>query len=112
MAHPQAASGAFSGLLLVLPLAAAILFLAYSWGRSASLLYVAVPLGIAAGLAILRRPRLGLLALIVAALALPLPIDTGTEVRLNLAALFVPALATLWGAVRCCAAGCMCRRHP
>jgi hypothetical protein len=49
-----------------------------------------------AGVAILRQPRLGLLALIVAALAAPFPIGTGTEVQLNLAALLTPALFGLW----------------
>jgi hypothetical protein len=94
--RPGASGAAVGGLLLVLPLVAAILFLAYAWGRSASLLYVAAPIAAVAGVAILRQPRLGLLALIVAALAAPFPIGTGTEVQLNLAALLTPALFGLW----------------
>ena len=80
----------------MLPLVAATLFLAYSWGRSASLLYVAAMVGAVTGIAILRQPRLGLLALIVAALAAPFPIGTGTEVQLNPAAVLVPLLFGVW----------------
>jgi hypothetical protein len=86
-----------AGPRLVAPLVVAILFLAYQGGRSASLLYVAALIGIAAGIAILRQPRLGLLTLIVVALALPITFSTGTEVRLNPATLFVPALFGIWG---------------
>lgn len=96
MAPRSTLAAAPGGLLLILPLTAAVLFLAWYLGRSPSFVYVAAPLAAVAGLAILRRPRLGLLALIVAALALPLTVSTGTEVQLNPATLLVPALLGVW----------------
>jgi hypothetical protein len=44
----------------------------------------------------LTQPVLGLFALVLAALVLPLEIGTGTEVRLNLASLLIPALTGIW----------------
>jgi O-antigen ligase len=58
--------------------------------------YSLVPVGLAALLILLRRPILGLPVLIVVALLGPIAIGTGTEVSLNLAALFVPALFSVW----------------
>jgi len=96
MAPRTTFSTAPGGLLLLLPLVVAVLFLAYYLGRSPSLTYVVAPVAVVASLAILRQPRLGLLALIVAALALPIKINTGTEVQINPASLLVPALVGIW----------------
>jgi hypothetical protein len=46
--------------------------------------------------ALLARPVLGLFALMVAALVIPMRISTGTQVYLNPATLMVPALLLLW----------------
>lgn len=72
------------------------LVIAWYLGRIPSLTFVMAALAFTAGLVLLRDPRLGLLALIVVALAVPVSIWTGTEVRLNLAALAVPALFGVW----------------
>jgi len=82
--------------LTILPLTAGILLLAWYVGRNPSIIYVVAPLAVAVSLALLRRPWLGLPALIVLALAVHVSIGTGTEVQLNLAALAVPALFGLW----------------
>lgn len=84
------------GPLILFPLAAVLLLVLLHQGAGLSPGLFALPLAAAAGLAILRQPRLGLLALIVAALAIPLQFGTGTEVYLNPAALLVPALLGLW----------------
>lgn len=48
------------------------------------------------GVALLSQPALGLYALVAGALVVPLEFGTGTEVKLNVAALLVPALLVLW----------------
>jgi hypothetical protein len=45
---------------------------------------------------LLQQPNLSLLALIAAALVVKFEIDTGTEVKLNVATLLIPALSGLW----------------
>lgn len=76
--------------------ATAVLALAFLLGQRASPLWLALLLAAAGGLALLARPVLGLPALVLAALVVPLEIGTGTEVKLNAAALLIPALAVLW----------------
>jgi hypothetical protein len=46
--------------------------------------------------AVLARPELGLSALIICALVVPLEFGTGTGVRLNTATMLVPALLVVW----------------
>lgn len=48
------------------------------------------------GAVLLLQPRLGLLALVAAALVVPLEFGTGTEVSLNLATLLIPTLSGIW----------------
>ena len=48
------------------------------------------------GAALLALPVLGLPALVLASLVVPLEIGTGTDVKLNLAALLIPVLALVW----------------
>jgi len=88
--------GPLAGPVTILPLVTTILLLAWYLGRNPSPLYIVAPLAAAAGLALLRQPRLGLLTLIAVALAVPFSIGTGTEVQLNLAVLAVPAIFGLW----------------
>ncbi len=92
LALPVAPGALLRRLLLV----TGVLLFAYLLGRSASPVYVVAALAVLASGAILRQPRLGLLALIGAALAAPFPIGTGTEVRLNPATLLAPALFGVW----------------
>lgn len=77
-------------------IAVAVLILAFVLGQSASFLWLGLLAVGAGGLLLLAQPVLGLFALVLAALALPLEIGTGTEVRLNPASLLVPALTGLW----------------
>lgn len=73
-----------------------VLVLAFLLGQRASPLWLGLLLAAASGLVLLARPVLGLFALVLAALVVPLEIGTGTEVRLNPASLLVPALAGIW----------------
>ncbi len=50
----------------------------------------------AGGLALLARPALGLLALVLAALIVPLEFGTGSEVSLNAVTLLIPAVLVIW----------------
>lgn len=84
------------GLLTVLLITATVLLLAWYLGRSPSPIYLVALLAAVVALALLRQPRLGLLMLIVVALAVPITLSTGGEAQLNLAALVVPTLFGLW----------------
>lgn len=83
------------GLITAL-VAALVLLLALVLGRRASPLWLALLVTAAGGLALLARPALGLPTLVLAALIAPLEFGTGTEVRLNVATLLVPALLVVW----------------
>ena len=85
-----------SGMLLTASVTAATLAAAAYFGRHASWRVLALLTAGLVGLTLLLRPVLGLLALVVAALALPLEFGTGTAVTLNPATLLVPALLALW----------------
>lgn len=74
----------------------AVLLLAYYLGRSPSPVYILAPVAAVSALALLRHPRLGLLAVIVVALIVRFRIGTGTDVDLFPVALLVPALCALW----------------
>lgn len=76
--------------------AALVLFLSLFLGKSPSTRYLVLLAAVIGGLLFLRTPQLGLLALIAAALVVPLEFSTGTEVALNAATLFVPVLFGLW----------------
>ncbi len=73
-----------------------VLAAAFYLGRRPSPVYLLAPIGAAALLALLRFPRLGLLATITVALLIPIAISTGTEVSLNLSALAVPGVFLVW----------------
>lgn len=76
--------------------AAGVLLLAFVLGWLASITWIILLIAAPAALALFRRPVLGLLALVLAALVAPVELGTGTEVTLNAATLFVPALAGVW----------------
>ncbi len=78
-------------------LIAAVFVAAAGLGYRASTTWLTVLVLGLAGLVLLQRPAWGLLAIIPAALVVPLQIDTGSEVRLNLVTLLVPALLAVWG---------------
>ncbi|MCL4294790.1 MAG: O-antigen ligase family protein [Anaerolineae bacterium] len=65
-------------------------------GSHPSILWLALLVVSIGALILLRWPIMGLLALIPAALVIPLEIGTGSEVALNPASLLVPALLALW----------------
>jgi O-antigen ligase len=72
------------------------LLLAAALGMRASTTLFAGVLALAAGLVLLLRPILGLPALLLVALVVSRDFSTGTDVKLNLAALLVPALLVVW----------------
>jgi len=80
----------------IVPVTIAVLFLAAYLGQRASLRWLGLLVAGTGGVALLGRPVLGLLALVVAALAVPLEFSTCTQVMLNPATLLVPALLVLW----------------
>jgi len=83
-------------ILLPIVLCASVLLLAYFLGKRPSMMIVGALIGIGAAFVILQRPALSPLVLIVAGLAVPMGIGTGTEVRLGSAAFAVPALVLIW----------------
>ena len=85
-----------AGLLTPLVFGAA-LALAFLLGQHASPQWLGLLLACISGIVLLTRPVLGLPVLVLASLAVPLEIGTGTEVSLNAASLLVPALLVIWG---------------
>jgi O-antigen ligase len=77
-------------------IAVAVLALAFYFGRRASPMWLALLAAGAGGVLLLAQPVLGLFALVLASLVVRLEIGTGTDVRLNLAALLIPALLLVW----------------
>jgi hypothetical protein len=78
-------------------LAALLVLLAAAYlGRRPSIIWLALMIAIISGVALLALPVLGLPVLVLASLVLPLEIGTGTDVKLNLAALLIPALFAIW----------------
>ncbi len=75
---------------------AGILLLATAMGTQASARMLLLLLGGIGALALMRWPQVGLLALVTAALLVPVSIGTGTEVSLNAATLLVPILLAAW----------------
>ena len=73
-----------------------VLVLAFLLGLRASPRWLGLLLTGLSALALLARPRLVPAALVIGALIVPLEFSTGTDVRLNPAALLVPALTLLW----------------
>lgn len=76
--------------------AAAVLALAFYLGQRASIQWLGLIAAVITLILLLRRPSLGLHALIVVAFLLPISLGTGTEVRLGSATLFIPILVLLW----------------
>ena len=82
--------------ILTLSIAAAVLAMAFMLGRRAAPIWLGLLITGAGGVLLLARPVLGLPALLLAALVVPLEFGTGTAVSLNTAALLVPAMLMLW----------------
>lgn len=76
--------------------ALAVLALAFYLGHRASPTWLGLIAAGIGGTLLLVRPVLGLPALVLAALVVPIEIGTGTDVKLNPASLLIPALAVLW----------------
>jgi len=76
--------------------AAAVLLGAALFGSLASTLWLALLVAGMGAVVVLQWPILGLLALVPAALVVPLEFGTGTAVAVNPATLLVPALLGLW----------------
>ena len=74
----------------------AVLALAFLLGQRASPLWLGLLAAGIGGVALLARPVLGLPALVLAALVVPLQISTGTEVKLNPVSLLLPVMLALW----------------
>ncbi|MCX6031997.1 MAG: O-antigen ligase family protein [Chloroflexi bacterium] len=81
---------------LALATIAAVLALSALLGMRASVMWLGLLVAGLSGLILLQRPVLSLLALVAAALVLPLKIGTGTEVKINPATLLIPAVLALW----------------
>ena len=82
------------------PVIAAVLVFAVALGFRPSVLWLVVPIGIAAIFVLLRQPLLGFFALILAALLAKVSIGTGTEVDLYPAVLLMPVLIVIWILIR------------
>lgn len=82
--------------LLSVIVALLVLFGAVYLGSRASALWLGLLVGAIGAAALLRQPIYGLFGLVAAALLLPFPINTGTDVFLYATALVVPALLALW----------------
>jgi O-antigen ligase len=76
-------------------ISAAVLGLAVYLGIHASVRWLALLVAALGAVVLLLRPTLGLLAVVVAALLLPLEFGTGTEVKLNPVTVLVPVAAGL-----------------
>ena len=96
--NPWRASGAplNARLLRHLLIVAAVLLLAYNFGREPSLLYVYLPVVLVALWAIYKNPGLGLFCTLAAARVVPFAIGTGTGSAVNIVLLAVPLLLGLW----------------
>jgi len=81
---------------LAILIALLVLLLAYRQGRYPSPRFLTLLVAAGGVALLLQHPELGLHALVVAALAVPMRFSTGTEVMLNPATLLVPALLALW----------------
>lgn len=73
-----------------------VLGLAVILGRQPNPLVVVALVGLFGALLLLRWPKLGFFALVVAALAARIEVSTGTEVNLNPASLIVPVMLLIW----------------
>jgi len=81
---------------LVALIALAVLALAFLLGQRASATWLGLLVAGIGAVVLLAQPVLGLLAIVAAALLLPLEFGTGSEVALNPAALLIPAVTGVW----------------
>lgn len=88
--RPVPSSDSWTVLVIVIVLLAAAVL-----GLRASAQWLALLVAAMAALLVVQTPPLGLLALVVVALLIPVEFGTGTEVNLNLTVLLIPALVAL-----------------
>ena len=79
-----------------LAIALGVLGLAFFLGRQPNPMVVVLIGGLFGALLLLRWPKLGFFALVVAALAARIEVGTGTEVALNPASMIVPVMLLIW----------------
>jgi hypothetical protein len=75
---------------------AVVLVLSAVVGLVGSPKYLIFAIGVMGALFIVLKPPVGLIALLVAALVIPLQIDTGTQTSIHTALLLIPALFFVW----------------
>lgn len=85
-----------SSTLIRLAGSATVLVLAVVFGLLATWQWLALLVAGMGAVAVIRHPPAGLLALVVAALFVPIEVGTGTAVLLNAASLLVPVLLAIW----------------
>jgi hypothetical protein len=85
-----------TGRLWIWSMAAVVLLGAALLGSRASILWLALPIAGIGAFALFQQPILGLIAMVPAALIVPVEVGTGSEVALNLATILVPALLGVW----------------
>lgn len=81
-------------ILVVITLSALIAFRTPA-GRTAILILI-LPLATIAAALFLRRPALGIIAVIIGGLVIPVSIGTGTDTTINPVVLLVPVMTVLW----------------
>src|SRR5512135_3700611 len=81
-----------------LVVAASLIVLAVSAyvGPRASITQLAPIVGVIGLLILLRNPELGLIVVLISAMTIPITIGTGTQTKLNMAIILIPALLLLW----------------
>lgn len=82
--------------LTVVLVTLAVLVLAFLLGQRASPRWLGLIAAGIGGVVLLAQPALGLFALVIAALVVPLEFGTGTDVQINPASLLVPVLLGVW----------------
>ena len=97
MILPRLRAPSVSPLLwLKLAVVAGVLYLSATFAPRASLFSLIPFAGIGVALVLIRKPELGLLALLVSALVVPFSIGTGTQTQLHLAFLLIPLMVAVW----------------
>jgi hypothetical protein len=82
--------------LVRIAIVAAVLFLSVFLASSVSPIYLILLVGIAGVVVLVRKPELGLIALIVSALVVPFALSTSTQTPVHLAVLLIPLLFGVW----------------
>ena len=73
-----------------------ILFASQYAARNPSVMYMLVIVGVIGGIALIRKPRLGLIGLLVGTLVVPFSVGTGSQTPINITIILIPALCLVW----------------